>query len=502
MVRDLFAIAVCVAAMHGTASAAISKRAARPVLCKNELRQLSFDRQGYGEPAKGPHHRSEYFTSAIRSNRSPRRSRKESPRVIRACPNSSSRPIRSTICSRSCGRCNERRRPRPWASACASVGRRHRCPPRTNGCRAIRATRQRRISAHKSAPTPTRPGWIRFDAQLPVSLYLHVPFCEALCSYCGCHTTVANRSDRIDHYAQLLMREVELVSEAIGRRQTVSHIHWGGGTPTALAPDDFVSISHHIARRFRVAADAEIAVEIDPRPSRSNVTSDAFAETGINRASLGRAGSQPGRAARDRTHPELRADRARGAATAGYRCRAGQLRSDVRPAASIGAIRGPVGGDGVDAKPFAGVPVRLCPRPVDEEASGTDPVRRFAGSVPSGSRRFALRRQNLGRCGYIAIGLDHFARADDPLAVAQSSHRLHRNFQGYTTDDAPALIGLGASSIGCLAARVCAELPEPESFIARRSNAGSSRPARGFQALGRRQASARNHRALDVRPDR
>jgi hypothetical protein len=77
------------------------------------------------------------------------------------------------------------------------------------------------------------------DADLPVSLYLHVPFCEALCHYCGCHTTVTNRPERIAHYAQLLAREIELVGEAIGRRQTATHIHWGGGTPTALAPADF-----------------------------------------------------------------------------------------------------------------------------------------------------------------------------------------------------------------------------------------------------------------------
>lgn len=286
------------------------------------------------------------------------------------------------------------------------------------------------------------------DAQLPVSLYLHVPFCEVLCSYCGCHTTVANRSDRIDHYAQLLMREVELVSEAVGRRQTVSHIHWGGGTPTALAPDDFVSISQHIARRFRIAVDAEIAVEIDPRHLEQRHI-DAFARAGINRASLGVQDLNPvvqraiGRVQSfEQTERAVQRLRDIGVERVSFDLMYGLPHQTAQSVARSVATALTLNPSRVSLFGYAHVPWMKKHQELIPSAALPGPTERLA--------QVRIAAAELASAGYVAIGLDHFAKADDPLAVAQSSHRLHRNFQGYTTDDAPALIGLGASSIGCL----------------------------------------------------
>ena len=286
------------------------------------------------------------------------------------------------------------------------------------------------------------------DPGLPLSLYLHVPFCEQLCHYCGCHTTVANGSERIAHYAQLLMREVELVSDAIGRRQTVSHIHWGGGTPSALAACDFLSISRKIGDRFAIADNAEIAVEIDPR-RLSERHLQAFADAGVNRASLGVQDFDP-------TVQQA----------------IGRIQSFGQTARAVGALRR-IGVDRISFDLMYGLPYQTTQSVARSVATALDlnPSRISlfgyahvpwmkkhqqlipADALPDGAGRLAQVRTaeaELARAGFVAIGLDHFALPDDPLALALSASRLHRNFQGYTTDTAPALIGLGASSIGSL----------------------------------------------------
>jgi oxygen-independent coproporphyrinogen III oxidase len=286
------------------------------------------------------------------------------------------------------------------------------------------------------------------DAKLPISLYLHIPFCERLCSYCGCHTTVSHRSDRIAHYAQLVMRELDLVAEAIGRRQRVTHIHWGGGTPTALAADDFVAISRRIAERFQIDASAEIAVEIDPRHlDRAHI--EAFAEAGVNRASLGVQDLNPV-----------------------VQAAIGRIQTFGQTARAVGTLRR-IGIERISFDLMFGLPhqtalsvaasvkttLMLQPSRVSLFGYAHVPwMKRHQELIPldalpdSAGRLHQVRaaEAELAGAGYIAIGLDHFAMPDDPLALAQSEGRLHRNFQGYSTDDAPALIGLGASSIGNL----------------------------------------------------
>ena len=127
-------------------------------------------------------------------------------------------------------------------------------------------------------------------AELPpgarLSLYLHVPFCHELCWYCGCHTTVARRYQPLAKYRDLLLRELDLVGAALGCRRPVGHIHFGGGTPTMLAPDDLCLLGERLRARFQLLGAAEFAVEIDPR-RLTRETVDALAAIGVNRSSLG-----------------------------------------------------------------------------------------------------------------------------------------------------------------------------------------------------------------------
>jgi oxygen-independent coproporphyrinogen III oxidase len=295
----------------------------------------------------------------------------------------------------------------------------------------------------------TYASWLdSLDAKSPVSLYLHVPFCEQLCHYCGCHTTVAHKPDRIAHYAQLLLREVDLVADAIGRRQTVSHVHWGGGTPTALAADDFAAIAGSIGKRFHVDKDAEIAVEIDPRHvDRGHI--DAFAAAGVNRASLGVQDFNPevqhaiGRIqSLEQTARAVQRLRRIGVERISFDLMYGLPHQTELSVASSVATALTLQPSRISLFGYAHVPWMKKHQELIPADALPGPLERL--------RQARAAEAQLARAGYVAIGLDHFAQADDPLAIAQSTGRLHRNFQGYTTDEAPALIGLGASSIGFL----------------------------------------------------
>jgi oxygen-independent coproporphyrinogen III oxidase len=326
--------------------------------------------------------------------------------------------------------------------------------PRPNN--ALLDERLPRYTSYPTAPhfTPqigadTYAAWLdSLDARLPVSLYLHVPFCEKLCHYCGCNTTVAHDRGRIAHYAQLLMRELELVGETIGRRQAATHIHWGGGTPTALAPDDFLAIMRKIRETLAVAASAEIAVEIDPRHLSSEYV-EAFGEAGITRASLGVQDLDPvvqqaiGRVQSfEQTSRAVDALRAIGIASVSFDLMYGLPHQTEESVARSVATALTLRPSRVALFGYAHIPWMKK----HQELIAAD-------TLPDGANRLAQVRAaeaELAKAGYCAIGLDHFALPDDPLAVAGSAGGLHRNFQGYTTDAAPALIGIGASSIGCL----------------------------------------------------
>ena len=294
-------------------------------------------------------------------------------------------------------------------------------------------------------------GWLRaLPPDAPLSLYLHVPFCASLCVFCACHTTVVNQHAPLKAYAETLLLEIDLVARAVGRRQKVQHIHWGGGTPTSLLPTAMRDIMGRIRGFFDVAEDAEIAVEIDPR-TLSDASLDALADMGTTRASLGVQDFDPAVQQAIHRHQDL-------ALTA--RC-AERLRAAGIESLNLDLIYG------LPHQTVAGL------RTTIEQALTTRPDRVAVfgyahvpwmkkhqalipeAALPGREARYAQRdaaEEAIVAAGYTPVGLDHFALPNDELARAAAGHRLKRNFQGYTTDSAPILIGLGASSIGSLPA--------------------------------------------------
>jgi oxygen-independent coproporphyrinogen-3 oxidase len=279
-----------------------------------------------------------------------------------------------------------------------------------------------------------------------VSLYIHVPFCVELCHYCGCNTRAVRKREPIDAYAERLLEEIALLSRVSARKLT--HLHWGGGTPSILGPAWLETIASILASRFDLSELKEHAIELDPRRiDRSLVR--ALKTIGVNRASLGVQDVSPHvQQAIGRIQPFEMVERAAGwLRDAGivnlnvdlmYGLPAQTVRDVARSAelaASLGAQRMALFG-------YAHVPwFKPHQRLIDETALAGAAARLEQAQVAA---------ETLTSFGYQTIGLDHFALPDDELAVAAREGRLHRNFQGYTTDEADALIGLGASAIGKL----------------------------------------------------
>lgn len=279
-----------------------------------------------------------------------------------------------------------------------------------------------------------------------LSVYLHIPFCKTLCWYCGCHTAVTRSMPRIERYGRALAREAELVAAAIPSSAGVAHLHFGGGSPDALGAEGLTALLAALRATFALRGDAEIAAELDPR-NLDAPTVEALARGGLTRASLGVQDISPRvQALIGRTQP------AEMVATAVARLRQagvgainldimyglpGQTVADVvetaRFVASLGAAR-------VAAFGYAHVPwMRKHQNAIDTALlPGAAERMRQADAIEA-----TLRAE-----GYVTIGMDHFARPDDEMAEAAAANRLRRNFQGYTTDDAPVLIPLGASAIG------------------------------------------------------
>jgi oxygen-independent coproporphyrinogen III oxidase len=281
------------------------------------------------------------------------------------------------------------------------------------------------------------------DATL--SLYLHVPFCRELCHYCGCHTKATLRDEPIEAYAQRLVEEIALVASHAGKRK-VTHIHWGGGTPSILDTDLLKFVTDEIAHRFDLTALREHAIELDPR-HLTRALVDTLRDIGVNRASLGvQDFSAHVQQAAGRIQPfdtvkaavallnEVGIDRINVDLMYGL---PKQTVEDVRRTAALAHSLNP---QRVAVFGYAHVPWFRPQQKLIEQAD-----------LPSSQQRLAqaeAAHESLVQFGYRPIGLDHYAKPDDHL-VAQGG-RLQRNFQGYTDDDADALVGLGASAISRL----------------------------------------------------
>lgn len=283
--------------------------------------------------------------------------------------------------------------------------------------------------------------------QAALSLYTHVPFCAVLCHYCGCHTQAARRREPIEAYARQLEEELALVAERTGRKR-VRHVHWGGGTPSMLGPERLLRLTNLMREAFDFSSIREHAFELDPRHVRKPLVR-ALVEIGVNRASLG---------VQDFSHHVQQA--------------IGRIQPLGIVADAVATLRD-AGIDKINIDLMYGLP-KQTERDVRRSIALADSLRpqRLAlfgyahvpwfkanqrlideTALPGPEQRLAqaeTARETLISLGYVPIGLDHFARPDDELARAAASGRLHRNFQGYTTDEADALVGFGASSISKL----------------------------------------------------
>ena len=295
----------------------------------------------------------------------------------------------------------------------------------------------------------THAAWL---AALPddaaISLYLHVPFCAELCWFCGCHTTATRNRAVLDAYADTLLQEIDIVAAAIGRRLTVAHVHWGGGTPTALPPERIADIMDALRRRFRFAPFAEIAIEIDPRTAAPSAIARLGA-IGFNRASLGVQDFDPAVQAAVNRHQSFAqtADCAAHLRAAGI----GSVNLDLiygLPHQTVAGVAATVR-QALEIRPDRVAVFGYAHVPWMKAHQNLIPTE----ALPDGPARFAQRaaaHAAILAAGYTAVGLDHYALPHDSLAQAAEAETLKRNFQGYTTDTAPALIGLGTSSISSL----------------------------------------------------
>lgn len=277
-----------------------------------------------------------------------------------------------------------------------------------------------------------------------VSLYVHVPFCEQICWYCGCNTGAANRRQRLASYLDALHREIALAGVRLDGRIAARRIAFGGGSPNAIAPTDFVRLVDALTLHVSLE-DPLWSIEIDPRTLTAE-WAQVLGWVGVSHASMGVQTFAPHlQAAIGRVQDDALIARGtemlRGAGVTSLNFdlmyglpgqTLADLETTLRRTVELGADRIALFG-------YAHVP-HLIPR-----------QRRIDGSnLPGQAERFAMAQfgyQLLTGAGYVPVGFDHFAKPGDPLALAAQNGTLRRNFQGFTDDQAPVLVGLGASSI-------------------------------------------------------
>lgn len=278
----------------------------------------------------------------------------------------------------------------------------------------------------------------------PVSLYVHIPYCREICWYCGCNTGAANRSGRLAAYLEALEYEIDGVAARLGGRGRVQRIAFGGGSPNALSPVQFVRLVDRLTTRFN-AVGASMSIELDPRTLDTNWTG-LLGGVGIGAASLGVQTFAPHvQQAIGRVQPEAMIARATEA-----------LRRSGVASINFDLMYGLPGQTDMDLadtldRAIALRPDRLAVFGYAHLPSLLPRQRRIdATTLPDGAARFeqaALAHERLTRAGYRAIGFDHFALPDDPISLAADAGRLRRNFQGFTDDPCETVIGLGASAI-------------------------------------------------------
>ena len=281
---------------------------------------------------------------------------------------------------------------------------------------------------------------------LPLSIYVHIPFCESLCYYCACNKIITKHHDRADVYLRYLSREIDLHTAHCGVGQMVSQVHFGGGTPTFLSDDGLRELMGMLRSNFTLVPGGEYSIEVDPRTVDASRLA-LLHELGFNRLSFGVQDFDPEvQKAVHRIQP------------------AEQVFALVESARSIGF-------DSINVDLIYGLP-KQTPDSFDRTLAQVaqlrpdrialyayahlpdrfKPQRRIIwADLPMASSKVAMLSRSLeafSSAGYVYVGMDHFALPEDALAIAKRQGRLHRNFQGYSTQPDCDLIGLGVSAIG------------------------------------------------------
>lgn len=300
--------------------------------------------------------------------------------------------------------------------------------------------------------------YIQADAAAaPVSLYMHIPFCENLCLFCACNVSIQKNKNVTIPYLEALKREIDHVSSRVSRKRAVTQFHWGGGTPTYLTPTQMEDLFGYARERFGFAGDAEIGIEIDPR-----VTNRAHLESlrrlGFNRLSMGIQDFQAKvQETIHRVQPyEMTRDLILAARELGFE----SLNVDLiygLPYQTADSFKSTID------KTLTLVPDRVAMFsyahvPWLKKQQGS-----FQMYLPEGMEKFRIFRTGLEHfldAGYVYIGMDHFALPADELAIAQKKRTLHRNFQGYTTKAGADLYGMGVSAISSIAGAYAQNLKE------------------------------------------
>ena len=292
------------------------------------------------------------------------------------------------------------------------------------------AARVPRYTSYPTAPHfshavqgPLYQSWLEtLPAETPISLYLHIPFCDTLCWFCACHTTVVNNYAPVEEYCRLLQSEIEAVATLIGRRQPVTHIHWGGGSPTLLDGADMRQLTALLHERFDVAPTAEIAVEIDPRGFDARLAR-TLADCGVTRASIGLQDCDPKvQRAINRIQTD---DELRNAVSLLRRNGIGRINLDLVYGLPYQTSTG------LDRN----IDIALALEPSRVALFGYAHVPSFKKhqalipeeALPDTEARFALAQlaeKRLLAAGFEPVGLDHFARPDDDMAIAARTARV------------------------------------------------------------------------------
>ncbi len=281
----------------------------------------------------------------------------------------------------------------------------------------------------------------------PLSLYLHIPFCDTVCYYCGCNKIVTKNRDKAATYLGYLKREIEMQGKLFAGANQVEQLHFGGGTPTYLSDEQMLDLMHHIRRWFQLTDDekGEYSIEVDPR-SVSAERIHRLRGQGFNRISLGVQDFDPEvQKAVNRIQPEaMTLEVMRAARDARFRSVSVDLIYGL-PRQSLSSMAQTL------SKVIAANPDRIAVYHYAHLPHLFKPQRRIHEAELPGSEvkldMLAMCIKRLNEAGYVYIGMDHFAKPDDELAVAQRQGRLHRNFQGYSTHAEADLVACGVSSI-------------------------------------------------------